>query len=313
MGWLARLRELDDPAWRQHAERLILKLTATRQINTSELWQREIAVPALVGYESKVADLVEYGCDVTERFLRAALIEETLLDFENVRQRYLDPVNSQEIPIPINDLMVATFALAFLDIGHRIIRWVRAHVNDWDRLMVLLSGRSGRPTAGLSWPTNNMCHLLWRASSQRLAPERVFIAPHAPSFVLADIKDDAQLQKLSSDFRDIWTNTRASIDLARSMFKGYPTYDGGAAAVAPSVLPVGSETMSEIPALRSPDDRFTAITRLRLVMEDPRQLLANSVASYVIDQLCAGGNDPAKVFIPGFTNVNYPHRQSLGQ
>jgi hypothetical protein len=159
----------------------------------------------------------------------------------------------------------------------------------------------------LSWTTNNMCHLLWKASNERLSPERVFIAPHAPSFVLNDIKDDAHLQRLSSEFRDIWTNTRASIELARAMFEGYPAYDGSA-VVASTALEIGSRSMSDMPALRAPDDRHTAIARLRLVMEDPRQLLANSVASYIIDQLCAADNDPTKVFIPGFSNVDYPAR-----
>ena len=307
VAWLARLRELADPVWREDAERLIAQLQCTRKINTAVLWQRDIAVPALAGYESKIADMVEYACAVTERFLHAALKDESVLDFENVRQQYLDPADSPGVPVPINDLMVATFALAFLDIAHRIIRWLRSHIDHWERLMVLLSGRSGRPTAGLTWSTNNMCHLLWKASHEHLPPERVFIAPHAPSLVLSDIKDDAHLQRLSSEFRDIWTNTRASIELARCMFEGYPAYDG-ASAVVPAALAMGDRSMSEMPALRSPDDRYTAVARLRLVMEDPRQLLANSVASYVIDQLCAGGNHPNTVFIPGFTNVDYPKR-----
>jgi len=51
-------------------------------------------------------------------------------------------------------------------------------------------------------------------------------------------------------------------------------------------------------------NRFTAITRLRLVMEDPQQLRANSVASYMIDQLSEHGNRPAEVFIPGFTQCD---------
>jgi hypothetical protein len=304
VAWLARLRELGDPMWRPDAERLIAQLKRTRQINSPELWRGEIAVPALMGYESKIAAMVDYGCAVTERFLEGALSDASRMDFEYVRSRYLDPQGSATVPVPINDLMVATFALAFLDIGHRIIRWVRSQVADWDRLMVLLSGRSGRPTAGLSWTTNNMCHLLWKASNEQLPPERVFIAPHAPSFVLSDIKDDAHLQRLSAEFRDIWTNTRASIELARCMFEGYPAFNGSA-VVVPTALEIGSRTMNEMPALRSPDDRYTAIARLRLVMEDPRQLLANSVASYVIDQLCAADNDPGKVFIPGFTNVDY--------
>ena len=191
--------------------------------------------------------------------------------------------------------MVATFALAFLDIGHRMIRWVRENVADWGRLMVLLSGRSGRPTAGLTWAGNNMCHLLWKASDERLLPERLYIAPHAPSLVLADIRNEDQLRKLNAEFRGIWNNTRASVELARGMFDGFPAFQM-------TTKPADNE----MPPLHSPDDRFTAITRLRFVMEDPAQLLANSVAPYIVDQLCACGNRPAEVVIPGFTRVNYP-------
>lgn len=308
VAWLARLRELDDPAWRKDAERLIGQLDRTRQINTAELWCDEIRVPALAGHESKIANMIDYGCAVTKQFLAAALADESLMNFKHVREQYLDPEGSASVPVPINDLMVATFALAFLDIGYRIIRWMREYVHDWDRLMVIFSGRSGRPTAGLSWATNNMCHLLWKASREQLAPERVYIAPHAPSLVLSDLQNEAQLQKLSTEFREIWCNTRASVDLAGRMFDGYPAYDASAVA-APPALEDRSFSVNEMPRLRSPNDRFTAVARLRRVMEDPRQLLANSVASYIADELCSHDNDPTKVFIPGFSDVCYPERE----
>jgi hypothetical protein len=99
--------------------------------------------------------------------------------------------------------------------GYRMIRWLRENVADWESLMVMLSGRSGRPTAGLTWASNSMCHLLWKASDERLSVERVYIAPHAPSLVLADIQHEDQLPKLSAEFREVWNNTRASVDLAR--------------------------------------------------------------------------------------------------
>ena len=105
-----------------------------------------------------------------------------------------------------------------------IIGWVRGHVSDWDRLMVLLSGRSGRATAGVTWATNNMCHLLWRASERRLDPERVYIAPHAPSFVLSEMGDGGRMKALEAEFREIWCNTRTSVELARLMFAGYPSF-----------------------------------------------------------------------------------------
>lgn len=121
------------------------------------------------------------------------------------------------------------------------------------------------------------------------------------------MRDAEQLRKLSAEFRQIWNSTRATVELARSMFDGYPAFEA-IVRPAPTVDAAGKMVVHEMPPLRSPDDRFTAITRLRLVMEDPRQLLANSVASFIIDQLCEHGNRPADVFIPGFTNVTYPAR-----
>src|SRR6202166_2637456 len=305
VAWVIRLRELADPVWRADAARLIGQIDSTRRINSEELWREEIAVPALAGYESKIADLIDYSCAVTRAFLVAGLADESLMNFQHLREHYLEPVGSAAVPVPINDMMVATFALAFLDIAHRMIRWMREHVIDWGRLMVMLSGRSGRATAGLTWASNNMCHLLWKASDERLLPERVYIAPHAPSFVLADMHDDEQLRKLNVEFRQIWTSTRATVELARSMFDGFPAFETSLRPAA-TVDAAGRMIISEMPPLRSPDDRFTAITRLRLVMEDPGQLLAESGASYIIDHLSEHGNRPAEVFIPGFTNVAYP-------
>jgi hypothetical protein len=41
------------------------------------------------------------------------------------------------------------------------------------------------------------------------------------------------------------------------------------------------------------------------VLEDPAQLLSNVAAQYVLDQLAAHDNDPAQVFIAGFSDVDY--------
>jgi len=94
--------------------------------------------------------------------------------------------------------------------------------------------------------------------------------------------------------------------MSRLMFAGFPSFSAG--VDEPPVIDANTQTLSAMPRLRTPDDRFTAITRLRFVMEDPRQLLSNSVAHYVIDQLCENGYRPELVVIPGFTNVAYPIR-----
>jgi hypothetical protein len=173
--------------------------------------------------------------------------------------------------------------------------------------MVLLSGRSGRPTAGLTWATNNNCHLLWRASGEKLPPENLHIAPHGPSFVLSDLNDGARMGELEGQFRDISLHLRANIDMARHMFEGYPAFSKS--IEEPPVIEPGTRSLRAMPRLRAPDDRVTAITRLRFVMEDPSQLLSNSVAHFIIDQLCEHDNQPAQVVIPGFSNITYPPRR----
>jgi len=43
---------------------------------------------------------------------------------------------------------------------------------------------------------------------------------------------------------------------------------------------------------------LTMTTRLRLVIEDPRQLLSGCVTDYAVEQLRLNGNDPASVVVP---------------
>jgi hypothetical protein len=311
VAWIFRMRELGDTGWRDDAERLIARMDKARRINTEDYWRDVAAVEAWRGYEAGIADLVDYSCEVTTSFLAGCLADESRMTFEYLRRAYLDPVGDPHVPVPINDMMVATFALTYLDIAHRVIRWLRTQNFDWEKLMVLLSGRSGRPTAGLTWATNNNCHMLWRASGERLSPENLQIAPHGPSLVLSDLNDKARTAELESQFRDIALHLRANIDLARLMFEGYPSFEKS--IEEPPVIEPGTRSLRAMPRLRSPDDRATAITRLRFVMEDPAQLLSNSVAHFIIDQLCEHDNQPSRVVIPGFSNVTYPPRgASLG-
>ena len=306
--FIVRMRELGDPAWEAHARRLMEQIARVRAINTEAYWRDTVAVAAWVGQESKITDLVEYSCAVTLDYLTRALADQTLLTFDHLREHYLDPVHSERVPVPINDMMAGTFGLVFLDIGHRIIGWLRNQDFDWQRLMVVVTGRAGRATAGLTWPTNSMCHLLWRASNERLPPERLYIAPHAPSLVLGDLRDAASRAALETQFRQIWYSTRVTVEVGRAMFEGYPAFIP--AVNSAPVIDASTRSLGEMPAVTSPDDRRAVMTRLRFVMEDPAQQLANSVAHYIIDQLCATNNRPSDVIVAGFTNVTYPRRVS---
>ena len=112
------------------------------------------------------------------------------------------------------------------------------------------------------------------------------------------------MAEIERQVREVFLQLRANIDLASVMFEGYPAFVKN--IEESPVMEATTKSLHAMPRLRSPDDRFTAITRLRFVMEDPTQLLSNSVAHFVIDQLCEHNNRPELVVIPGFSKVSYP-------
>ena len=302
--YIMRLRQLGDPRWEADTRRLIDTATRVRAVNSEAYWRDVAAVEAWRGLEDKIADLTDYSCAVAIGFLKKFLADPDRYDFAWLRNNFLDADGPDALPVAMNDMMAATFALVMLDTGFRVTRWLRAQDFDWSRLMVLISGRAGRPTAGVTWQTNSMCHLLWQASERRLDPERLYIAPHAPGLDLSDLATPASAAAAEAEFRKIWFSSRATVEMGRIMYEGYPAFKR--VIDAAPVVDADTRTVSEIPIVRSADDRRAIITRLRFVMEDPAQQLANAGAQFIIDQLCANGNRPEAVVVPGLTGTTYP-------
>ena len=61
-----------------------------------------------------------------------------------------------------------------------------------------------------------------------------------------------------------------------------------------------------MPIISGPDDMDTMMTRMRLVLEDPRQLLSGCVTDYAVQQLAESGNDFSATVVPGLDGVEYP-------
>lgn len=293
LAYVARLRELEpaSSAWRDRLQAVHTQAQATRRANTLAMWRDSVALPAFSGLEQKITDMVEYTLGMSCAYIERCLADPSLLEFEALRENYFDP-KPELLPVPMDDIMFATFALAYVDIAYRIGNWLRSQALDWSRAMVLVSGRSGRPTAGSTWSSNNMCHLVWRTTG--LSPERLYVAPHAPGFSVQNLPDAAGMAALEQTYRRLWCHTRASVEVSRRMFDGYTPYE-----FVPDV-------MDAMPPIGGVGDRAACIARLRRIMEDPQQLLSNCVADYVVDELRRCGNRPELLPIPGFTNVEFP-------
>jgi hypothetical protein len=312
LATLARLRELSgdtsSDGWRADAARLLDATKAARAASSASLWRDQLAVRAFAGREESIAAMVDYSCLLTERFLQRALDDPAYLTMTAVRRDHLaGPAAHGDLPVPFNKVMIATFYLTGMDIAHRLITWLDTAGIDWERAMVIFAGQSGRPTAGVTQESHSIAGVVRAVSRGRLATERVFMAPHAPVFPPYDPagKDSAPAQALEGGYRRLWAGLRATSELAGGMFEGYPRF----AALSAERFTIGPGTASvhAKPAMKGPGDWLALVTRLRVVMEDPTQLLSGAVTDYASSELVAHANDPSAVTVPGLDGEPYPH------
>ncbi|GAA5038012.1 hypothetical protein HNP84_003245 [Thermocatellispora tengchongensis] len=296
---------LGDGSWQADAERLLIEVKAARAANSARLWRDTIAVEAYRGREQEIADMIDYSCAVTTRYLTAALADESYLTPETLRADYLAGGGDAELPVPLNHMMVATFFLVSMDIGFRLTRWFTERDIDWERAMVLIAGRQGRPTAGVTWDTSSVATMIMAISGGRLPLERMYLAPHAPTFATPAGGDLGEVAALEEPLRELWGGIRATAELAPVMFDGYPRY-ALAAPARPDVTDPAVTQVAGMPRIGSVRDMRAMVTRMRVVLEDPRQLLSSCVTDFAMASLAAAGNDPAKVAVPGLTGVRYP-------
>lgn len=293
--------------WRSEAARLLEATAAARAASSAALWRDQIAVAAYAGREDAIAAMVDYACELTERFLRRSLDDPAYLSMAAVRRDYLEgPAADGGLPVPFNKIMIATFYLTGMDIAHRLITWLDAAAIDWSRAMVLIAGKAGRPTAGITAESHSIAGVVRAVSRGRLPADRVFIAPHAAVFPPYDpaAGDVSGIRAMEPGYRALWSGLRATSDLGAAMFEGYPAY----AAPPAGQVPVGPATtvVHAKPALTGPDDWLGLVTRLRVVMEDPAQLLSGAVTDYASSELVSHGNDPAAITVPGLDGEPYP-------
>lgn len=304
---LLKMRQVDPAGglWRSETERLLDATRIARAANSVALWRDRISVAAWRGREQGIAELVDYSCVMTERYLERALRDPETFTGEDMRTHYLEARGDAiGASVPMNAVMIATFFLVGMDIGHRIMSWFDRHTIDWSRAMAVIVGRQGRPTAGVTWTSNSVCATIRASSRYQLPLERLYIAPHGPTFQVADLPDLAAVKAFEHPLRQLWTRTRTVSELGPLMYEGYPRFEAG--SVTRPVIDAGTESVGEMPAISGPDDWLALNTRLRVVLEDPRQLLSGCVTDYAADQLQALDNDPTRVVVPGLDGTVYP-------
>ncbi|SDG03568.1 hypothetical protein SAMN05216553_1053 [Lentzea fradiae] len=302
--YLARLRELGDFGCKKTARELIAQCRVVQDFNSVSYWRDEVAVSAWRGHEEKITDLVDYTCATTADYLERAIGDPKLLNFEYLRANLIEGDGPDAVPVSFNDMMAATFALSALDSLHRSLKWLHEQSVDWARLMVIVAGGAGRPSAGLTWQSNNLCPLLYEASGHRLDPAKVIIAPSAPTVEPEQLADREFSARAEAQYRKFWYGCLSSAEMSRVIWPGYPAFEKRIDQVP--VVDADTRVVDAMPRVRSVDDKRAIVTRLRYVMEDPGAQIATAGMQFVLDQLSANGNRPELVELPGFTHITYP-------
>ncbi len=304
LATLLLMKELDrEGDWRPGAERLLAATQTARLANSEELWRDTIAVATYSGRERAIAAMAGYACEITERYLQSALKDPAYLSPETLRGDYLEGPHVG-LPVPFNRVMIATFFLTGMDIAHRLISWFDDQDLQWERAMVIIAGKQGRPTAGVTWEVNSIAGIVLAASRGRLPLRQLLIAPHAPVFPPFDGTTVDAVEALEQEYRALWSGLLATTELGEPMFSGYP---GFAPRPREDIQAVpGATTVTDMPLITSARDWFALTTRLRVVLEDPRQLLSGAVTDFASKQLIEHDNDPSAVTVPGLDGEPYP-------
>jgi hypothetical protein len=289
--------------WRADAEELLEDTRRVRAAHSAAMWRDDLAVEAFRGREDVIAAMTDYACAISERYLERALGEPGYANGRSLREDLLDG-SGPDLPVSCNRIMIATFSLYALDFTHGLIRWLEGLEVDWAHTLFAIAGRQGRPTGGTTKSTTNMVRIMDIVSHGALTTDRMFVAPHLPVFATPQGDDLDEVIALEEPIRWQLARVMSSAELAPLMFEGYPEF------VEPPLygpaLAADATTVSEMPRIRSADDWQTMFTRLRLSLEDPRQLLASGVTDFVAAQLAGNGNDPSAVTIPGLDGEPYP-------
>lgn len=289
LAYLAKLKELNAPGWRDDLARLLRDIRAVRTVNASGAWIDRSTSPVLKLYRERVVKLIDYGCARAADYIQSVLDGRSFTS-EDVSRDFFDGVTPAH-PIPFKNVMVGTFALVALSDYQRAYQAFSGSGLDWAKAKVLFQFHAGTNFGGgLSRDTNHLYQFLRLASRRQLPEERIFFTPYA-----AQKASVGQAVMPAEDF-DYYT-----------MFVWYHQYARPKVAVSGAFSQVSTIYVPSRPALPGDRDYSEAgaiddfMMRMKYSLGDNTQLLSNALGFWMSGELDRQGWDPARVQIPGFT------------
>lgn len=294
VAYLANLKELGNPYWKEGLAKLLEDLKAVRQTNavTENHWLDQTSSLAMKIKRRQVIDMLDYGCSMAGSYIQSVLDDDGKEFTADSVYRDFYNACSDKFPIPFKNVMVGTFAMVALSDYYNAYLELRDKPIDWSMARVLIQFHAGTNYGGgLTKGSNHLYQFLRLVSGGNLPDSRIFFTPYAGIRASAG---QAEMSQEDFDFytRKVWYHQYARPRVALSgCFKNIATI------VVPDrpALP-GDRDYS------SPDAIDDFMIRMKYSLGDNTQLLSNTIGFWMSEELSRHGWDPTKVSIPGVTS-----------
>jgi hypothetical protein len=290
IAYLAQIKANGDARWKARLASLRTHAAEVRAVNQRAAgnWLDLLNEPAWSTHKAEIRALVDYACARTSNYI------DSLGDGDafTVAGMNTDLFHgtSTAYPVPFVDEMIGTFMLEALrgasDVHNALVR----PNLDWPYAMVLVMSRAGtNVSSGLTEGTNWLVTFLKAVSGFTLPDDRIKIVPYAevrPSL------GEAQLAPadLAYYVQRVWGPLFYRKVVSDEVFASIPTI------YLPDRPPLpGDYFVTSAGAI----DQF--MIRLKHSLRDAREMLSNTVAFWMVQELAHRNWDAGAVDIPGLT------------
>jgi hypothetical protein len=290
LAYLAQIKANGDARWKARLASLQAHVAQVRALNrrAASNWLDRLNQPAWSTRKAQIRNMVDYACARILNYI-SALGDGDGFTVTGVNNDFFNGT-SAEYPIPFVNVMIGTFMLdALRGASDTQAALARAKI-EWPRAMVLVSSRAGsNVSAGLTEGTNWLVLFLKAVSGFTLPDDRIKIVPYAevrPSL------GQAQLAAADLNYyvQRVWGPLFYRKVISDQVFSEIPTI------YLPDRPPLpGDYFVTKAGAI----DKF--MIRMKHSLRDAREMLSNTVAFWMVQELANKDWDPAAVDIPGLT------------
>ncbi len=290
LAYLAQIKANGDARWKARLASLRTHTVQVRAVNqrATNNWLDQLNQPAWSTRKAQIRSMVDYACARTISYIDS-LGNGDSFTVAGVNDDLFNGTSAQ-YPIPFVNVMIGTFMLEALR-GAADVHDALARLKlDWPHAMALVSSRAGsNVSSGLTEGTNWLVLFLKAASGFTLPDDRIKIVPYAevrPSLGQAQLAP----ADLSYYVQRVWGPLYYRKVVSDQVFAGIPT------VYLPDRPPLpGDYFVTQAGAI----DQF--MIRMKHSLRDAREMLSNTVAFWMVQELANKNWNSAAVDIPGLT------------